>query len=271
MKVEDKYGLTNSLLGVGGYATVRLCTSLSPGNQSFALKTIDKERYLKWSLELKHLLDGNALMKLDHPNILHLFDFFETESSLSLVQEIALGGDLFDLIIQSSGLGEERSRLYFTQSISAVAYLHSQGIVHRNLKPENMLLLESTHQTLKLCGFTFSCSVEDLKHYDLSYDIRSYEYIAPELLFGSEYKGVASDMWNLGVVLFVMVSGYPPFSADYNEFFEQTRLAYSSFDERHWANCSQAVKALITGLLTPDPAKRLTATEALQHPWITNQ
>ncbi|KAG8222204.1 hypothetical protein J437_LFUL001296 [Ladona fulva] len=186
-------------------------------------------------------------MRLRHPNIVQMREAFETDSELMIVMEMATGGELFERI-----------------------YLHSHGIVHRDLKPEN-LLYESDNDgaLLKVADFGMSEMMVNGKY---SIQCGASGYCAPEVILKKDY-GPPVDIWNLGVIIYIILCGLEPFWDDAGDAAVQEKVikADYSFDTDGWDGVSDSAKDLISKLLQIDPAKRLTAKEALNHPWVCGE
>jgi len=176
------------------------------------------------------------------------------------------------LIVSEEKFSEDKARDYFLQMLQATQYLHKQGIAHRDLKPENILLKDKTHSVIKLSDFGLSRVVDEASF--MKTMCGTPQYVAPEILCATKTGGygVECDLWSLGVILYIMLVGYPPFNDEKPKktVFEQIKTGDYDFNEQFWSGISQSVKDLISLLLTVDPHKRLTVSEALQHPWVLN-
>jgi len=212
----------------------------------------------------------NILKTLKHPNIIGIHEVFETDTTLYLVLELVTGGELFDKIVGEGSFPEEKTRHYFKQMLDATAYLHGQGIAHRDLKPENILMKDKTSDILKVSDFGLSRCVGEA-HF-MKTICGTPQYVAPEILTASSTGGygVACDIWSLGVILYIMLVGHSPWDEDKpKSIFVQIKEGDFEFDPEEWDPISQSVKDLIKRLLTVDPEKRMTVTEALVDPWVT--
>lgn len=207
-----------------------------------------------------------------HPNIVHLIDFFEEPHAYYMIEECVEGGELFDRIIKKSYYTEREARELVIHLFKAIQYCHSKLIIHRDLKPENILMrshddADDTH--IKICDFGFAVqltSQQQLVHQTCG----TSGYMSPELLLGDGYSfGV--DVWALGVILYIILCGYPPFYGDDEEHCKQNVLSGTFyFHDEYWSNVSSEAKDLIRRMLTVDPAHRISLTEALTHPWLTH-
>jgi len=194
---------------------------------------------------------------------------FETESTLYLVLELVTGGELFDKIIEGQ-FSEEQSRHYFRQMLEAVKYLHSQAIAHRDLKPENILLNDKTGDIIKLSDFGLSRIVDHASF--MKTFCGTPQYVAPEIISSSQGEpgyGLACDLWSLGVILYIMLVGYPPFEE--TNVFDHIQAGDYGFPDDDWRDISHSAKDLISKLLIVDPGKRITVEEALVSPWMKGE
>ena len=214
------------------------------------------------------LKEISILRNLDHPNIIRVYEFFEDAKRLYLVMEYCGGGELFTQILKRQSFSEPDSAKIFYQILSAVSYLHSQGIIHGDLNPEN-ILLEEKHGSLnvKLADFGSAMLKTDgkLKKADIS---KPY-YSAPEV-----YDGVLtekSDMWSVGVILYILLCGHPPFDGETDaQIISLVKRTKVLMDGNIWINVSGGAKDLISSLICAAPL-RLTSQEALAHAWIDSQ
>jgi serine/threonine protein kinase len=239
-------------------------------NVDVAIKIIDKTRLD--AVTLKNLyLQAEIMKKIKHTNITRLFEIIETEKELSIVLELTNGGDILDYIVARGRIVESEARGFFKQILSAVEYLHSHGITHRDLKPEHFLLDGS--KNIKLTG-------KQLLNFIVLLVSRSFEvddknmvtscgstvYSSPELLEGIPYYGKAVDCWSLGVSLYAMVVGDLPFtSPNVSELHEM--VCNGDFDIPD--DVSPECRDLITHLLRVKPKKRFTIRDIKEHVWFT--
>eukprot|EP00698_Gefionella_okellyi_P004263 TRINITY_DN13956_c0_g1_i1.p1 TRINITY_DN13956_c0_g1~~TRINITY_DN13956_c0_g1_i1.p1 ORF type:complete len:420 (-),score=88.23 TRINITY_DN13956_c0_g1_i1:40-1227(-) len=258
------------VLGRGAYATVSLARHKETGKE-WAVKVID---FSKMDLaEDKWMLDNEVdiLRRIHHPHITSLHEIYRSRTNLSLVMDLCKGGELFEQIVKRGHYSEEDARRIMAEIVSAVEYLHANGVVHRDIKPENLLLVdESPEAAVQLTDFGLSGIA---KKSDMSLFVGTPQYMAPEVLDEVEY-GAPVDMWSVGVVLFVLLAGYLPFDAeDDDTLFSAIRSSQPAYHlyPSLWRSVSDGAKDLIGKLFVRDPLKRLTATQALQHPWLKNQ
>ena len=254
-------------LGEGAYSTVFTGTHTATG-EVVAVKLCPKARM--GSAEIGRLTDEVAVMaSLQHPHIVRLLAFYEDSDTYYLVLELMTGGELFDRIVRRSHYSEREARDVLRTLAEAVAFLHGQGIVHRDLKPENILHSSSDDSvaTIKIADMGFSKRVPPE---GCSTSCGTPSYVAPEILSGSRY-GREADCWSLGVIAYILLAGYAPFSAGGSNQAELFRAIVSGrfyFDSPYWDNVSEGAKDLIRRLLVVDPARRLSAAGVLKHPWL---
>jgi len=251
--IEDDYELKEQL-GDGQYSVVRVGVHKLT-QEEVAIKIIHRSQ-----TESYEFSNEVELMRQvsDHPGFIKLFDVYEDEKNFTLVMELVRGGELFDKIGQLSTYNEERVAKLLQQIVSALAYLHSKNIVHRDLKPENLLFNDENATIIKLCDFGVAEKIPERGY--LTEIIGTESYMAPEVEEGKPY-GVSSDMYGLGVIMYIMLCGYPPFEPE-------NGIVDLEFPEEEWSTISSTVKDIITALLDHDPIKRPTAQEVLNNPWI---
>lgn len=222
----------------------------------------------------KFMLEINILSKMDHPNIIKLFEVFEDKRYVYLVMEECNGGELFDKIIdklQNDTIFTEREAAkIFKQVMSAVCYCHKEGICHRDLKPENLLLLNKKDDSpIKVIDFGLSNIFKDNttgQEKKMTTKVGTAYYVSPEVLAGNYDE--KCDIWSAGVILYILLCGDPPYNGpNDNEIYRRIKQKKFTYSNPIWKNISDQAKDLINKMLT-EPTKRLTAEEVLQHPWI---
>ncbi|RLN54899.1 hypothetical protein BBJ29_007552 [Phytophthora kernoviae] len=264
VSIEEVYDV-GAQLGRGRFSKVCEATHKVTGVKS-AVKVIDKS---KLQLTEKELLRTEiAILKLvHHPNIIRLHDVYEDRQYIFIVTELVSGGELFNRIVGRARYTEAEARLVMSPLLESVSYLHRLGIVHRDLKPENILCGE-TLTDLKIADFGLSKLVhpEEL----MKMPCGTLNYVAPEVLALVGY-GREADIWSLGVIMYLLLRGELPFYGKAkSEVIQKTLHAEINLDtDAAWRSVSPAGKSLLRGLLTKDPARRLTAQDALQHEWFT--
>jgi len=234
----------------------------------------------------------SIMRELNHPHIIKLHEVYYARRQIYLIMEVARGGEVFDLLTSQAGdhFSEPFAAELMIQMLSAVHYMHSRGVVHRDLKLENFLLEEKLDPRLWAVGrdggnkglsppagapppcvklIDFGLSKHMAPHEIMAQQVGSAYYVAPEVLRGSYTE--ACDLWSMGVILYMLVSGIPPFWGGSDAEIRQRILVGKwGFPEVQFAHVSSECKDLIQRLLTADPGQRLTAQQALQHPWIKN-
>ncbi|XP_035251678.1 SNF related kinase b [Anguilla anguilla] len=259
-KMAGLYDLDRTL-GKGHFAVVKLARHVFTG-QLVAVKVIDKTKLD--AVATGHLLQEVRCMKLvQHPNVVRLYEVIDTQTRLYLILELADGGDLYDLILRhEGGVGEARAKVHFAQIVRAISYCHRLHVVHRDLKPENVVFFRQ-QGTVKLTDFGFS------NHFQpgtmLMTSCGSLAYSAPEILLGEEYDAPAVDIWSLGVILYMLVCGKPPFQ-ETNDSETLTMI----MDCRYTVppHVSADCKDLIARMLQRDPSRRASLADIEEHPWL---
>lgn len=249
-------------LGKGTYGTVLKAREIS-SNRPVAVKIIQKNRVVE-SHTFKQELE--VLQFLDHPNIVKLLEYFETERLCYLVLEYCEGGELFRKLAQERNFSELKAAFIMRKLISAVMYCHSNGLCHRDLKPENCLLVDNSEDSdIKIIDFGLAAYVTEQQA--LKSICGTAYYVAPEVLSGC--YTVKCDCWSLGIIMYTILSGSPPFTGKNNQ--EVLMKVYNgsySMRGKTFQKVSKMAKDLISRLLVNDPNMRLTAREAFEHPWI---
>jgi len=234
-----------------------------------AIKELEKSRMAEVSEQKKFFQEVEILSTLDHPNILKIHEIFEDARRFYMITEACEKGELFDYLIQSQRLTEHVTAHIMLQMLSAVCFCHEKGIVHRNLKPENLLIdsiAANGEVTIKVIDFGTSTLFTGGAQ-KMNTQLGTPYYIAPEVL-NMEYDEKC-DLWSCGVILYVLLSGQPPFGGDTDEeILNAIRVGKFSFPANMWEHVSKDAKALITSLLKKNPAERPSARECLQNPWL---
>nr|ACP74204.1 calmodulin domain protein kinase [Eimeria bovis] len=253
------------VLGKGSFGEVILCKDKVTGEE-YAVKVISK-RQVKQKTDKELLLkEVELLKKLDHPNIMKLYEFFEDKGYFYLVTEVYTGGELFDEIISRKRFSEVDAARIIRQVLSGITYMHRNRIVHRDLKPEN-LLLESKRKdaNIRIIDFGLSTHFEATKK--MKDKIGTAYYIAPEVLHGTYDE--KCDVWSTGVILYILLSGCPPFNgANEFEILKKVEKGKYTFDLPQWKKVSESAKDLIRKMLTYVPTMRISARDALEHAWL---
>eukprot|EP00929_Paragymnodinium_shiwhaense_P011406 TRINITY_DN11704_c0_g2_i5.p1 TRINITY_DN11704_c0_g2~~TRINITY_DN11704_c0_g2_i5.p1 ORF type:complete len:500 (-),score=149.62 TRINITY_DN11704_c0_g2_i5:379-1878(-) len=266
-KITDFYDIEKKKLGQGSYGSVCKCVNKFTGNAR-ACKTMAKNQVQsleRFKLEV-------AIMKLmDHPNIIKLYESFEDRRNIYLIMEICLGGELFERIIEMGHFTEAQAAIVMQHILRAIYYMHESSVCHRDLKPENFLFttkepLEKT--TLKIIDFGLACQFTAGKV--LTTKAGTPYYVAPQVLAGKYDQ--AADLWSCGVIMYVVLCGYPPFYGETDaQVLAKVRVGNFSFNAADWKNISEDAKNLIRHLLKMNPKDRFTAEQALNHVWVKNK
>jgi tRNA A-37 threonylcarbamoyl transferase component Bud32 len=267
---------TRTMLGSGNFSEVRLGVKVVDG-QKHAVKIIDKKKFLQFQnkreTHLKLSSEADVLLKLSHPGIVGFYEWFETDMHLYLVMELLSGGDLLQCILEGGCFSEAMARRLFRELCDAVKYLHVNSIVHRDLKPENILLTTKDRRNMSLKIADFGLARMNMKSNDCKTFCGTPHYFAPEVINSFRDKADASagygkqaDLWSLGVILYIMLSGMPPFEED--GLYEQILEGRYEFDVREWTTVSPEAKELVRRLMTVNPKDRLKIAEACEHRWF---
>ncbi|XP_051143453.1 calcium-dependent protein kinase 17-like [Andrographis paniculata] len=263
--LSDKYVLGEQL-GWGQFGVIRECIDKT-GGEILACKSIAKDRLvaqedvqsIKLEIEIMTRLSG-------HPNVVDLKAVYEDEGYVHLVMELCAGGELFHKLEKHGRFSELKAREIFRHLMEVVMYCHDKGVVHRDLKPENILLSnKSDSSPIKLADFGLATYIRPGR--SLYGKVGSPFYIAPEVLAGGYDQ--AADVWSAGVILYILLSGIPPFwGKTKSQIFDAVRAADLWFSSNLWDSVSDSAKELIRGMLCKDTSRRLTAQQVLDHPWL---
>lgn len=228
-----------------------------------AIKSISKAKLGADVYLLKREL---AILKLvDHPNIVKFYESYEDSKYLHLVMELCTGGDVLERLLTHGSFSEAQVASIIRTCLFAVSHLHELDIVHRDLKPENFLYEnDSPNAEIKIIDFGMS---NRLDRSELHSMVGTPYYLAPEMLSGN--YGKECDVWSLGVVMYVFLSGRQPFAGEcVGQVFERIKDADFDFESQKWAGISSEAKDLVRLMLTSNPQRRITAKAALRHPWF---
>ncbi|XP_074282740.1 CBL-interacting serine/threonine-protein kinase 6-like [Silene latifolia] len=273
LEVEIKHGVLQGkyelgrLLGQGTFARVYHARNVQTG-KSVAMKVVGKDKVIKAKMMEQVKREISVMKRVKHPNIVELYEVMATKSKVYLAMELVRGGEFFTKISKNGKLDEDLARTYFRQLISAVGYCHSQGVYHRDLKLENLLL---DHQgNLKVSDFGLSTYFEDSDQMDrmLRTSCGTPHYVAPEVVSkrGQGYDGAKADIWSCGVILYVLLAGYLPFNDD-NLMTMYRKIYKADFKCPSWF--SPQSRDLITRMIDPKPKSRIKISEIMSHEWFT--
>ncbi|KAJ8261340.1 hypothetical protein COCON_G00170630 [Conger conger] len=267
--VEEYYEIGEEL-GSGHFAVVKKCREKSSGT-GFAAKFIKKRRSKSSRRGVSRddiEREVSILKEIQHPNVITLHDVFENKAEVILILELVAGGELFDFLAEKESLTEEQATKFLKQILEGVLYLHSKQIAHFDLKPENIMLLNRTapHPRIKLIDFGLAHKITFSN--DFKNIFGTPEFVAPEVV-NYESLGLASDMWSVGVITYILLSGASPFLGDSKqETLANVSAVNYQFDEEFFRNTSSLAKDFISKLLIKDPKRRMTIQDSLCHPWI---
>jgi len=232
----------------------------------FAAKIITKKSMKP--RDLKKLGDEVDILKqLSHPNINRLIETFDTKNHLYIVLELLSGENLFENIVSQEHYTEDDAAMVVKQVARACEYMHPRGVIHRDLKPENLVYLDKQKEHICVTDFGLSKSVENEGDL-MKTACGTPAFVAPEILRQERYDSQV-DMWSLGVILYTMLCGFPPFIAkNLPTLYRIIKSGKVKFDKRYWKKISPEAKDCVCGLLTVDAKKRLNPKELLQHKWL---
>lgn len=214
-------------------------------------------------MEPRILREISAMSCLNHPNIIKLHEVMATKSKIYLVMEIACRGDLHAKLIRHGRFSESTARFYFHQLVSALHYCHQNGVTHRDIKPQNILLDQNNN--IKISDFGLSALPEQLKNSLLHTACGTPGYTAPEVAYGKGYNGEKADSWSCGVILFAFLSGYIPF--DSGNLSNMYRAIHRrDFRFPNWV--SKSARSVINKLLDPNPSTRLSIEQLMNLSWF---
>ncbi|KAK5990396.1 putative serine/threonine-protein kinase fhkC [Cladobotryum mycophilum] len=271
---SQQYTLMDKL-GKGHFAEVYLCIEKSTGKR-YAVKIFTKHPGVEDRSKTEGLQQEiGVLMGVSHPNVLCLKDTFTERDRVYLVLELAPEGELFNYIVMKQKMSEDETRKLFTQLFQGVKYLHERNIVHRDIKPENILLVDKNLH-VKLADFGLAKIIGEESFTTTLCGTPSY--VAPEILADSKHRkySKAVDIWSLGVVLYICLCGFPPFSDElYSRDFpftlsQQIRSGRFDYPSPYWDSVGDPALELIDSMLVVDPDRRFTIDQCLKHPWLTH-
>jgi calcium-dependent protein kinase len=263
--LADDYEVSQSVLGTGLNGEVRMATSITQPDLKFAVKSLQLSNLTKDKRELLEAEVENYL-SMDHPHITRLCDVYESDHQLHMVMECLEGGEVFDRLTTQKRFSEEEASDALRQMLLALNYIHSHGIVHRDIKLENFVYDKKGSRHLKLIDFGFSKMWKPSGQKPMQASLGTLAYVAPEVI-DKKYTSQC-DLWSLGVIGFILLSGYMPFSGPETVMIRNIRKGTFEFRPERWSTVSDEAKDFIFKLLEVNPSKRLTAQTALEHPWI---
>ncbi|XP_060783159.1 death-associated protein kinase 3 [Neoarius graeffei] len=266
----EKFYEMGEELGSGQFAIVRKCREKSTGVE-YAAKFIKKRRLSssRRGVSREEIeREVNILRGIQHSNIITLHDIFENKTDVILILELVSGGELFDFLAEKESLSEEEATQFLKQILDGVHYLHSKHIAHFDLKPENIMLLDKNvpNPRIKLIDFGIAHQIKEGNEFKNIFG--TPEFVAPEIV-NYEPLGLEADMWSIGVITYILLSGASPFLGETKqETLTNISAVNYDFDEEYFSNTSELAKDFIRRLLVKDPKKRMTIQDSLEHPWI---
>lgn len=261
--VKDFYKFETTL-GKGQFGTVRKAIKKENGEE-FAIKVLDKTSLTHEDVAAQ-ATEIDILDQIDHPNVVKLIELFDEKDRFYMVFELMSGGELYNKFMERDHFSEQEVAKAQRPVVDAQRYCHTLGIAHRDLKPEN-LLYENNEPTatLKISDFGFARFANN----DLMTTFCGTPcYVAPEIISNKPYN-CSVDCWSLGVIIYLLLSGYPPFIDDSSDrLFEMIKKAEFSFPTPDWDQVSPEAKDLIRRQLVVDNTQRLSAQQIIEHPWM---
>ncbi|XP_076368409.1 calcium/calmodulin-dependent protein kinase type II delta chain-like isoform X2 [Tachypleus tridentatus] len=264
-RFSDNYELKEEL-GKGAFSIVRRCVQKSSGLE-FAAKIINTKKLSARDFQ-KLEREARICRKLNHPNIVRLHDSIQEEGCHYLIFDLVTGGELFEDIVAREYYSEADASHCIQQILESVNHCHQNSVVHRDLKPENLLLASKAKgAAVKLADFGLAIEVQGDQQAWYGF-AGTPGYLSPEVLKKDPY-GKPVDIWACGVILYILLVGYPPFwDEDQHRLYAQIKAGAYDYPSPEWDTVTPEAKNLINSMLTVNPAKRITASEALIHPWI---
>ncbi|CAD8135936.1 unnamed protein product [Paramecium pentaurelia] len=264
----DDYKL-GGVLGVGAFSQVRKVTHRKT-RAIRAMKVISKSRLSTAELQQQFINEINVYKQLDHPHILKLYEFYQDEKNYYIIIELCTGGELFDKIIEKGSFSEKEASYIMKQIMSAILYAHNQNIVHRDLKPENVLLDITSQGNYNVKVVDWGTAKIFSPNQQINEKFGTLYYMAPEVLRRNYNE--KCDIWSCGVILYILLSGTPPFNGRTDAEIQKSILnGKYSLEGEVWDIVSQQAKDLVTKMLQYDVQKRMNAKQVLEHNWFQQQ
>ncbi|KRX03976.1 Protein kinase-like domain [Pseudocohnilembus persalinus] len=260
-----KFENEDDIIGEGAFAEVKIVIHKFSDIKR-ACKIINKQTLSQSELSRLHE-ELIILKKLDHPNIVNVVDVYEDDNKIYIITELCTGGELFKRICDEGNFSEQTAANFIKQILQGVNFCHQRGIVHRDLKPENVLFANKETQLLKLIDFGGSTDFSKVNI--LKGIIGTPYYVAPEVIQQQSFYTEKCDLWSVGVILYVLLVGYPPFMGNTDEeIMHNVQTSKLQFNQKEWKHISQEAKNFIKQLMEKDINKRLSAEQALSSYWI---
>merc|ERR1719183_955723 len=267
-----KYYEIGETLGKGSFAVVKKGVP-KEGGPNVAVKIVDKKdaQFDENSMQQ----EIQIMKKVSHPNCIRLYEVFDEKLKIYIVLELVTGGELFDRIIDRGHYSEKDASIVLADVVNAITYLHETGIVHRDLKPENLLYQSNDetskeYNTIKVADFGLAKVMSGTGGDAMTTTCGTPGYVAPEVLeMNSGGYGPEVDVWSMGVILYILLCGFPPFYDESNAvLFQLIKKGQYSMPSPYWDEVSEGAKDLVKKMLTVDPKKRIACKDVLAHPWV---
>ena len=248
------------IIGRGAFGKVNIGLNILTG-RIVAIKSFNKNNLVNEKAKKKILYETNLMRGLYHPAVTKILETFETEKYMLIIMEYISGGNLQNFVKKRRKLCEKTAKILFSQLIQGIKYIHSKGIVHRDIKLENILL--DLNNIVKICDFGVGKLTQ--KGQKLLDQCGTPVYMAPEIIQGEGYEGFPVDVWSAGVALYIMLSGNIPFNRDKTHDLQSAiiNLPYKKIED-----ISESANDLLEKILEKDPSKRYTPEQILEHPWM---
>uniref|UniRef100_A0A6U4VGF2 Protein kinase domain-containing protein n=1 Tax=Hemiselmis andersenii TaxID=464988 RepID=A0A6U4VGF2_HEMAN len=273
--IEGAYEFTTQVLGKGSVAVVRSAVNIQT-KEAVAIKIVPKKK-CEHDGEKSIRQEIAVLQRLHHPNCIEFREVYETDAFIFIVMEQVNGGEMLDRIMEKSVYSETEAATAFVQMIAALDYIHSIGIAHRDMKPDNILYKSTDPDSpIKLADFGHASlnvaragSGAAPQSNPMQTFVGTPIYVAPEVLQRNGY-GKECDVWSAGVIVYILLCGCPPFNMDATvpQIYQQILAGDYEFPEEFWEGISDEAKDLVTRMLCMDVSKRITCRECLEHPWL---
>lgn len=263
----NKFYKKEKRIGKGHFSDVFIASDRATGDK-FAVKVIKKDKNDMEKSKKFIRREVKVLSTTDHPNLVRAVDFFSSSGKPHIVMEYVAGGSLRDLIRKRGYLSEPEARPVVSGVLAGLAYLHERNIVHRDMKPENVLMVREDWPKITDFGLATFLDKEDRNIHSM---VGTPSYVAPEVIRNVPY-GPPADVWSCGILLYFMLSGERPFIGDTREDIKRAVLAGDlSFPDATWCNASREIRHLICAMLSFEPRTRVSAADALEHPWLASR
>mmetsp|Transcript_856 Transcript_856/g.2122 ORF Transcript_856/g.2122 Transcript_856/m.2122 type:complete len:450 (-) Transcript_856:31-1380(-) len=267
--VRKTYDIDSSTIGRGSFAKVRRCVHRETGGV-YAVKTVYKDRLKKHPEILENEI--RIMKQVRHENCIAFHEMFEAQDKVHIIMELVTGGELLERVIENEYYSEREAANLFHQMARAVAYLHGIGVVHRDIKPQNVLYANPRRDSpIKLADFGLGKILDIHRADDMEHAMHTMcgtpRFVAPEM-FARKGYGRECDIWSMGVILFILLSGDLPFPQELPQLLQFIARGDYSFEGAAWSEISEEAKNVIRRVLVVDPTQRYTAAQCLDDPWV---